>query len=574
MKEPKRFAGTATMVTLMVILTVTLSSCHGIPTSGSVHQGLSDLAQAEQEVQYRPDSPMPDATKEEIVRGFLQAASSATNDYDIAREFLTDDYRTQWDPHLSVMIDEGARRYPLGETVGGTEDEEIVTLVTNTVASIDERGVLTQLDADETSDFQFTLHKEDGEWRIASAPSGVILDRATFLEVWSGHQLYFTGPRSTLVADTRWFLKRGAMGSNVVKQLLAGPTEELTGVAVSSFPTGTALTSDSVIIEGGTARFDFSPEFEALTEDARTLVDMQLAASLYGLPGVSRYVVTVGGVEIMNGQVALAQTLMPPRPDGSTTVGVLTADSFGALTPTGLTEDEGFTAVLGALKPDRIVMSRDNRSAVALTADGLFWAGPESSFQFDDRPGLLEPTTDPNGYVWSVDPAHPEQVSLWHPVNDNVIIPTPELADEKITAVRLSPDGNRIAFLVDDGPDSSRIITTGIVRDDNGTPLRFVSLGSPQTSWVPGTPIDLDWVDSQRVAVLTSGDNDATRFSLTGPGLLTETRTGVPKAKTVRGGGRLQLTHLLTASGEVFTPQGIASWQRQAQGVLAVAKRG
>ncbi|MDA3146611.1 GerMN domain-containing protein [Leucobacter sp. UCMA 4100] len=560
----------ATGVTLAAL---TLTSCHGIPVAGGVHQGLTDLAQAEQEVQYRPDSPMPDATQEEIVRGFLQAASSASNNYDIARQFLTDDYRDQWDPNQSVTIDEGTRKYPIIEDIPMEGEDEIVSVVVNGIASVDERGVLTQLDADESSPFQFGLQEQDGEWRIASAPNGVILDRATFLEVWSVHQLYFTGPKSTLVSDTRWFLKRATMGSHIINQLLAGPTDELTGVAVSSFPTGTKLSSDSVIIEGGTARIDFSSEFEAITEEGRKLVDMQLSSSLYALAGVSKYVVTVGGVEIMSGQVALAQTLMPPKPEGGTSVGVMHSKGYGVLGSTGITADPSYSKVLMPMNPERIVMSRDGRAAVVLAEDGLHWATPQTSFLFDDRPGLLEPTTDPSGYVWTFDPAKPEQINLWHPVSDNITLPTPELVDEKVVAMRLSPDGNRIAILVDDD-GASKVLVTGVVRDDNGVPQRFVGLGSPQENWVYGAPLDIDWVDTQRVGVLSAGEGDSTRFTLTGPGLLAETRAGVSKATTIRGGGRLQLTYLLTASGEVLSPQGTSSWQRQAQDISVVTKRG
>ena len=550
----------------VVALGLMLTACQGIPTSGGVHQGMQDFSRSEQTIEYRPDSPMPDASPEEIIRGFLEAGSSPTNGYEIAREFLTHDYRAQWNPNVSATIDDGRREF-----IEGPDDT--ATMMIGGIATIDEGGSLTQIDTDETTQFQFELAHEDGEWRIASAPNGVILDRSTFSDIWSSHQLYFTGSRDTLVPDTRWFLNRATVGTYIVNELLSGPPEALTGVAYSAFPTGTRLSNDAVIIDNGTVHIDFSPEFESISEAAIEEVKLQLATSLYSVSGVSSYEVSIGGAELFAGPVGMPQTLAPESVETVTAAGILSDGTFGFLSTAGLNDDARFTDIFTELDPTHIVMNRDDEAAFALAPGGLYWVTRDGATLIDGRDELLEPTVDPLGYAWLMTADDPGMMTLWHPEHEAYTLETPELADERVVALRVAPDGNRMALLTSDR-NVSKILIVGIVRDDTGAPQRFVDLESPSVSWTLGAPLDLDWVDASRVAVLSQGEADATRFTLTGPGQFTEARSGVQGAVALRSGGRSQLTYLLSDAGDLSAPQGTSGWQRQVQDVQVLSKRG
>lgn len=553
-------------VVATLTLTVILGGCQGIPTAGTVYQGLNPLTQSEQDVQYQPSKPMPDATREMIVRGFIQAASSATNDYEIARQFLTRDYYTQWDPSMSVTVDEGSRDY--SETEG-----DVASIRISASAIIDERGMLTQVASDERTTLTFELEQEDGEWRIASAPNGVILDRTTFLDVWSPHQLFFNVPGETLVPDTRWFLNRATMSTNIVNQLLAGPTAGLTGVAVSAFPAGTRLATEAVLIDAGIARIDLSSEFETITPEALELVEQQLAASLYSVPEVSHFVITVGGVELLSGSVSLEHTATSDVAETGTVVGVVLDGAFGFLRASGVEESPDFSARVTEIDPTGIVMDREGRGLATLSEAGVHWVSGSDQVLIDSRAKLIEPTIDRDGYVWLFSTADQGFFTAWHPSREAVQVTTPELAQERIVAARISPDGNRIAILVND-EGLSKVIVTGIVRGRMGEPDHLVELSNPIVSYAPGVPIDFDWVDAQRIAVLSKGEGDQTRFTVTGPGLFAETRAGVQGAVALRGGGRLPVTYLQTATGDVSTPQGTSGWQRQAQNIEVLSKRG
>ena len=52
-----------------------LGACSGVPTHSRVEEGLSDLSQTEQYVQFDPTGPVPGSDQEEIIRGFVNAAS-------------------------------------------------------------------------------------------------------------------------------------------------------------------------------------------------------------------------------------------------------------------------------------------------------------------------------------------------------------------------------------------------------------------------------------------------------------------------------------------------------------------
>src|SRR5690606_2051499 len=101
----------------LAVLAVT--ACQAIPASGPVREGLSDFNQAEQQVQFNPDGPAVGATQEEIVRGFVLAASSSADEYAVAREFLAPTYRDEWDPSLGVFVDEGSQDFHSeGDNIG------------------------------------------------------------------------------------------------------------------------------------------------------------------------------------------------------------------------------------------------------------------------------------------------------------------------------------------------------------------------------------------------------------------------------------------------------------------------
>src|SRR5690625_290862 len=94
-------------LTLLTLGALILTGCQAIPFEGDVREGLDDFALGQQQVLYNPLGPMEGANQREILLGFLSAASSSTDDYSVAREFLAPDLASEWDPNRSVLVDEG-----------------------------------------------------------------------------------------------------------------------------------------------------------------------------------------------------------------------------------------------------------------------------------------------------------------------------------------------------------------------------------------------------------------------------------------------------------------------------------
>ena len=138
------------------------------------------------------------------------------------------------------------------------------------------------------------MERENGQWRIASAPNLTVVTSPVFSVVFNAFQVYFyNNTQNALVSDLRWFPSRASTGTKLVNALLAGPSAQLAQGVVSSIPPGTKLTIDAVNIQDGVAQVDF--DSTALEADSleRRLMLTQLRATLMQLVGVSDVEVSI-----------------------------------------------------------------------------------------------------------------------------------------------------------------------------------------------------------------------------------------------------------------------------------------
>ena len=94
---------------LMTAGLLALSACTGLPTSGDVNVGL-ELGQSPDDTDFLPlaSGPAPGAGPREIVEGFMEAAITPADNWEIARRFLTPDMQRSWRPSTGVAIDASA----------------------------------------------------------------------------------------------------------------------------------------------------------------------------------------------------------------------------------------------------------------------------------------------------------------------------------------------------------------------------------------------------------------------------------------------------------------------------------
>lgn len=550
---------------LAAALVLALAACQqGIPSAGDVQVGLTDLNAAEQPVIFTPSGPADGATPAAIVRGFINAASSAVDDYAIARSFLSSNFAEQWDPRERVVIDERTRSTTL-------ETENLIEITIAPRAELDHRGILTFTPPATNETLRYQLERIDGEWRITQAPAGILLDRATFSLVFNQHTLYFVQPRTeNLVPDPRWFAVGPTTATEIVTELLAGPSPQLSGgVVVSGFPEDAALAADSVPVENGTALIDLNPAVASADRDALQLARAQLSASLQTVTGVTSAVMSVEQAAFTNTDVQRGAPIATPQVSPLPVVQL--GAELGELSGVTLISLGVWVRAVVATDPTEVIIRDGNRAAVMLSAAGLSWVDDQGQVtRLDSRASLASPTLDRQDVVWSSQTTVPSQVLLSRVDGTRSELQTTWPTATAVRALRISRDGTRLAALLETNGQAS-IAIAGVLRDENGFPIGLTE--STVINWPAGEARDIDWMNAQQLVVATQPPSGNVRITGIGAGLF-ETESGSsPNIVGISGANtRAELT-AISQDGVIRTPQGV-TWRQVVRNITLLAKRG
>ncbi|WP_449283788.1 GerMN domain-containing protein [Leucobacter sp.] len=540
---------------------VLLAGCTAIPSSGPVEVGLTDLSQAEQVVQYNPVGPVAGASQEDLVQGFVIAASSPRDDYAVAREFLTADYAAQWDPYYGVLIADGSRPYRQdGEAAG------VLSLAA--VAKVDAQGVMLPVQPGPSTEMRFEFERVGEDWRISSAPAGIILESSMFGTLWSQQQLYFVGPGNVLVPETRWYLARSALVTELVGALLEGPGERVREVVHSGFPAGTALVTNSVQVTDGVARIDLTGAMLEAGPTAMAEVREQVKATLQSVRGVTGFELFVDGTPLR--ETPDGDAGAPRQVNQFSDPVVLIDGELGTIVSGEFRALEGFAQTVADYDPEAVTLSPGEQAVALLNDDGVVLVSDDGALLVDDRRDLLAPAFDFLGYVWTVQSSDARTLRVTAPDGASASIPAPWLAGREPVAVRVSPDGARVAALVP-SDDGSQVLVAGVLRDENGVPVATTEEADVQL-WATGDPVDLDWMGQLRFATLT-GLGAASKVTIGGVGQFSTEQGSVPGGWQVSGGGGRTQLRVLGEGEDLFAPQA-SGWQRSENDISLLAKRG
>lgn len=546
-----------TLLAAVAALATALAGCVAIPGSGNVEVGLTDLEQAEQYYQFTAAGPEADASQEDVARGFVAAAVSSADNYAVAREFLAQDYAAQWDPYYGVLVDEGARTFHAdGDRAG--------VLSLSATAKIDSAGQMLPVEPGSATGMRFEFERVAGQWRISSAPSGIILDKSTFLSIWTQQQLYFVGAGRVLVPQTRWFIARAALPTEVVSALLAGPSEGMRESLTSGFPAGSSLISKAVPVVDGRARIDMSPELLEANPQEIAALRQQLKYSLQGIPGINGFELLVEGTPLRERGGGIDPKLVKE-------VGVpavLVDGELGELSAGEFVPMPAFAGRVEELHPHAMSLSIEGARLAVLGDQGVTVLDVDSAELVDGRAKQLAPSIDLFGYLWTA--THKGELVATGAGGGSTALAAPWLDGLEVTAIRLAPDGARIAALVD-SEHGAQLLLAGIVRDEAGTPVRTTDTAEI-AMWVAGAPVDFDWVGGSRWSVL-SRDSSTTKVTSGGPGMFDEAQGSVPDGVLITGGATRAQLRVLSDSGELYAPQA-AGWQRGDGEIELLAKRG
>lgn len=529
---------------MFALVAVALAGCVGIPSSGGVVTGPLIDGQSPADIAVAPSGPTPGADQETILEDFFLAQRGPQGQYAIARQFLTKDFAQVWDPEFSATIRTG-----IPAVSGGPEADTMHYTVTSR-AFVDEKGRYTEtVPTSQTLDF--TFEQEDGEWRISSAPNGVVLSQASFNLVFTERALYFFDPSyAFLVPDVRWFPSRATVPTRIVNELLAGPASWLgQGVVLNAFPIATAL--DTVTIESGTATVELSPEALAASAEDRDRMRQQLAATL----DVTTVVMRVGGLVLTTPEVGPG-AVKNPQVEGAVLIG--TGQKFGFATVDDISTIDGISAKVVAAGATAATLSSDKQTAAILAPNGVsvVRAGVDAAALLDDRPGLVAPALDPFRFVWSVQ-ASSAATLIAYETNGQPHAVSGLPVDAAVISIDISRDGTRLLVYASTsvGP---KLFVGGIIRQQGSNVPTALGelLELPVAS---SKPIDATWVDDRTVATLSRG-GEVSPINLVEIGGPSAALGTIADAIMIAGGNNSsEGLRVLRTTGEIWRAQG-GSW--------------
>lgn len=266
------------LAALALVLGAALAAgCASVPESSPV-QVLRKITEGDD--RGLPPGPTDNSTPLDIVRGFVNASGSNTDQHTAARRFLTPQAGS-WDDGASVTVIAEqfdtvyARRPPNSDTdrvgvrIRGTQ---LGRLTASGAFELDEQPL----------EYELSLLRRDGRWRIDATPAGVSVRLSDFRANYRSVKTYFVDPvRQTPVADLRYLPANPArmLPSRAVEQLLAGPSSALLGAASSAIPRTARLRANVAETPDGVVLVDFT-ELGEMDEGRRRLLAAQVVLSL------------------------------------------------------------------------------------------------------------------------------------------------------------------------------------------------------------------------------------------------------------------------------------------------------
>jgi Sporulation and spore germination len=543
----------------VALICLVLTGCAAIPTSGSVQQGDPAPADSGVDLDIIVPGPAKGATQREILDGFLFAAQSPRNNYQVAREYLTSTLADEWQADAGATIDVLADRQI--EPV----DETTMRVDATPAASLRDNGQYEEPDSRTPIPLDYHFTQVEGEWRISAAPTGIVIDQVSFAQVFREYTLYFFDPTHRyLVPDVRWYAGRDSAQTSIVRSLIAGPAEWLAPGVVSAFPEGVQLEPAAVPVAGGVASVSLTG---AAFDDVPTVqrIQAQLDANLIGVRNIESVDLTLNGVAPDVPALA-SPPVRNPRVDPRTVV--FDGETFGYLATSGQSIDPiaGLSEQVTALAPTAAALGPGAESVAVRTADGvsIVRAG-EDTVLLDPRQGLVAPAIDGEGVVWSVPADAPDQLAWFAPdgTSEQVAVPW---SGSSIAAIEVSRDSTRIVALLADGA-RTHFIAASIQRGRDGRPIALGSVPL-RLDDVSGTPLDVAWLDARTVASITAMPDGSTRIVTQELGGFASQRGG-PAGGVAIDGGNADL-RALTADGNLDVRSGIG-WQVLAGGIRFVA---
>lgn len=496
------FRSVACLLALIFVLVST--GCASIPRSGPVGTSQAENSSGNSNpFAFIPQGPVPGATPQAIIEGFISAGTGSQDDYAVARQFLAPSFAGAWKPDKRTLVFRENARI----SNSGTESDFRVDV--NLAQSLDADGIATQASPGAVESVAVKMVQVDGQWRIASIPDGILVSLSNFSTLFSSYTLYFFDPTFLyLVPDVRFFVNRPTVAFSMVRALLNGPAPYLRGAVVSAFPNGIKLARDSVPVASGTASVDLASQdiLDSSIRD-RQRMQLQLLTTLQGLSSISSVTIRADQRDLDLG--ARDDTVPQPvrnRPVTGSQIAIL-RNELVRYENTRTSSFDGVPSV-AAYNPQDPAISYGQRLFAFLNGDRsqllTVVPGQQVKVAATGR-SLTPPSISPQDWVWTAASDGSGKILAVQPkaAGDNqqspaVAITAQWLVGRTVKDFRISRDGAR-ALVISEQNGVTAIQLTGIVQTTDGMPK---DLTTPLTL---STTVKADvgvWVNETSVAVI------------------------------------------------------------------------
>jgi hypothetical protein len=510
----------------LVLISLTLVACGGIPKNSSIQEGsiLGSVPEGSI-VRVIASTPQNGMTPEEIVSGFLNASASSENDFKIAREYLIPELKDIWQPAEQIQVYEGQGR------LNTTESNSVIfTAPLNSV--IDERSRITLSEPDSQLSQEFKLKKVDNEWRINLDFKGLFISRADLNRSFTTFPLWFPDSSLKTLTPDIVVLPRSTTGNatRLMQLLLAGPGENLTGAVKSAFPVGTTLAINSVPVSNGLATVSLNETVLSAEPYLREVLSAQIVKTLSKIPEIRTVRINVGTSSLIvpNTPIRQSTTLWEKfSPDSNREADALAIENgkifrmdtevTSAISDNYFNSGRWFAATA----------NRDENILAAVTEDRTKFVVQNSSTATPRRvliegQGFRIPRSDIFDAIWVTGV---NQISVVQ--NNRVVnVSIDGIEKQNVIDVIPSPDGVRALLIVNTAYGTELRIGT-IVRDDQSIKIIYVrKLIRDGFSVTQAT-----WQDSEIVLYLDNLSEPASIYSV-------DTFTGFSKSLYSQLGSR------------------------------------
>ncbi len=504
-----------------------VTGCSGVPTSSSpeVIGPARDASAASPQPVVQPE---PNADPSRIVYDFLKANVGEPDDPRRAHVYLTDAEQSKWSDSTVTILQEFPRISP----ASGGRTQQTVTASGVQVGRLAADGTYTPDPAasgggGQPVSFQFTLRLVKGQWRISDLPDGLVVTDADFgtdrniVGTYRESKLYYydlseqhlvPDPRYTALTDVQ------AVASWQLRQLLEGPRSQLESAVHTELPSQQSLTARaSVTVTPGPFVSVELPGSSQLDRLTKLNLAAQLTATLATQAGTIM-TITDGGkpVDIPNLPERFSKDDVSAATGqfGSANLPVYFIDALGRLvervddtdsligkSPLG---DGGAYHLRSVAVAARGSADYEVAATIGAGNSQTLWIGTFKKGLRKTALGagpLTRPSWAPSLHeAWVGDGTRIYRVGA----NSGIPISVPTgLAGGRITALRFSPEGSRLAMIVAAPNGASQVWVGAVVRSGQS-----VRIDNPEPITPPDYVLnDVAWNDDTTLYIVGHNPN-------------------------------------------------------------------